>query len=73
MLPYPKKYDESRRPTNGRSRGGLSAVFMSVILKKNCLAQRNPDKAAERPHQGKTHQKRNLITDNISNPHEIVS
>ena len=50
--PIPQKYDERRRPTNGRPRGGSNAVFMSVILKKNSLAQRSPDEAAERPHQG---------------------
>ena len=49
LIAHTHEYDERLRPTNGRPRGGLSVVFMSGILKKNCLAQRSPDEVAERP------------------------
>ena len=42
----PQKYDEHRHPTNGRPRGDLSAVFISMILKKNCLVQRGPKRGS---------------------------
>jgi len=50
-----------------RPRGGSGAVFMSVI-RKNCLAQRGPDEAAERPHQGWDTSRTKFY--NISYPHE---
>ncbi len=44
--------------------------FYSAILKKNCLAQRGHDEAAERPHQGWDTSRTNF--NNISNPYEMT-
>ena len=38
----PQKYDEHRHPTNGRPRGDLSAVFISMILKKKLPCPARP-------------------------------
>jgi hypothetical protein len=68
--PIPQKYDEHRRPTNGRPRGGPGAVFMSMILKKTALPSEAQNEAAERPHQ--EWDTPGTKFDTLSNPHEMM-
>ena len=69
-IPLPQKYDERRRPTNGRPRGVSSTVFRELDSKKIFPARRGPDEAAERSHQ-RWDISGTIVTTN-TNPDEIT-